>query len=299
MYPASSAHHHILELTFGAQPAKRASFLDDFGSGCYLKNVFVSLGGGCDAATNLKKLGLRLDPYPFDWLWNLDAGLDYVSKIVATDFKDLTSKDDYTFASHQINPGEKFLIFKNYPKIAHLHSNPHDNSDELSDYQVRIDRFRKLVKNTSERTTFIYYRNSAETEESSAGDFCAEISLLKREATLFEEMMTRVHPDKMFSLVSLLAIPARCFDNQTLKENLRRTCTSNQSAKTTFEIVPLRDDQSPEQYSSWTEEWSAALKRAKAVSQLDILRGKMAKRKIRTRKKLTRLLPKVSARLLG
>ena len=77
-----------------------------------MKNVFVSLGGGCDVATNLKKLGLRLEQYPFDWLWNLDAGLDYVSKIIATDFKGLTSKHDYTYASHQINPVEKFLIFK-------------------------------------------------------------------------------------------------------------------------------------------------------------------------------------------
>ncbi len=264
-----------------------------------MKNVFVSLGGGCDVATNLKKLGLRHEQYPFDWLWNLDAGLDYVSKIIATDFKGLTSKHDYTYASHQINPVEKFLIFKDYPKIAHLHSNPHDNSDVLADYKVRIDRFRKLIKDTGEKTTFIYYRNAAVAEENSINDFHAEVSHLKSETTLFEEMMARLHPDKTFSLVSLLAIPATCFDNHALKENLRRACSCNRSARTTFEIVPMRDDRYPEQFNAWTDEWTAALRRAKAVSPLDIMRGKISKRKIRTRKKLTRLLPRASARLLG
>lgn len=256
--------------------------------------MFVSLGGGCDVATNLKKLGLRLEPYPFDWLWNLDAGLDYVSKIIATDFKHLSNKDDYIFASHQISPGEKFLIFKNYPKIAHLHSNPYENDDVLEDYKVRINRFRKLISNTNEKATFIYYRNADVAEDNLANSLQSELAYLKREAALFEDMMARIHPQKPFILVSLLAISDDCFDNHSLKEDLRHICAAGRSARVTFEIVPLRDDRHPEKLKAWSGEWCTALKRAKAISMLELVGGKLSKRKIRAKKKIAQLLAPVS-----
>ena len=55
------------------------------------RELIVSLGSGCDIKIFL--INTHYKHYPtefFDYLWNLDIGLDYVKDIIKNDFEGLT-----------------------------------------------------------------------------------------------------------------------------------------------------------------------------------------------------------------
>jgi hypothetical protein len=59
------------------------------------RELIVSLGSGCDIKLFL--INTYYKHYPtefFDYLWNLDIGLDYIKDIIKNDFEGLTEEAD-------------------------------------------------------------------------------------------------------------------------------------------------------------------------------------------------------------
>lgn len=244
----------------------------------------VSLGGGCDVATVLKKLDQRKDRLPFDWLWNLDAGLTSVSEIIATDFKYVRNADDYTYADHSIASDRKLLVYKNYPKIAHIHSNPLSDPEVLEDYNHRIDKFIDIVQDFRTKTVFLYYRNHLNDDVQTEQGCLDTFFRLEEESDHFARMLMARFPEKSFRLVSMLALPERWFKNPALRSDLNRLLSEKKSSNITYEIVPLRDDDYPEKFDAWLREWKAAFWRAGVFTATDVLHAKIRKLARRMRK---------------
>ena len=66
------------------------------------RDLIVSLGSGCDIKLFLINKYYKYYPTEFfDYLWNLDIGLDYVKDIIKNDFKGLTEESDFTLTIHK------------------------------------------------------------------------------------------------------------------------------------------------------------------------------------------------------
>ena len=66
-----------------------------------MKEQVISLGGGCDVATEfIQRLQLTEETHFFDYLWNLDGGLRNVTQILRDDFAGFDSLDDFMFEFH-------------------------------------------------------------------------------------------------------------------------------------------------------------------------------------------------------
>ena len=119
-----------------------------------VETIYISLGGGCDVATILRRYKYRLVSLPFDWLWNLNEGLESVTKIIANDFSDINKSESFTYRNHYKFPNNKTLTFENYPTIAHIHEN---FLEEIDKFNLRIERLKKLLRGDNP-IVFVYYR---------------------------------------------------------------------------------------------------------------------------------------------
>jgi hypothetical protein len=122
---------------------------------------YISLGGGCDVAMITKYLGKRDESYPFDWLWNLKpSSLLDVCEIIGNDFRQVLEIDCYMKAKHYRFPQE-VLVYRDFPHIVHLHSNPLDDN---KDHKTLVRRFLRLQKILiqNDDICFIYYQSHDE-----------------------------------------------------------------------------------------------------------------------------------------
>ena len=138
------------------------------------KNYVISLGGGCDI-----KLFLINKYFPnqktefFDYLWNFDKGLHYVSKILEESFNGFSSIGDYqyiipkkfdssltkTIPKNKISLQDQtkdvyYFVPKKYPEIIFLHYN--NPKKFIVSFKKKIKRIKKLLVNN--KITFVYYR---------------------------------------------------------------------------------------------------------------------------------------------
>ncbi len=123
-----------------------------------MKHNYISLGGGCDAAMVLTRLGLRNKSLGFDWLWNLDEGLKAVIKILQNKYQDVTTENCYTISDHY-RFEKKMITYSSIPSIVHLHSNPMEDLAEHEKLVRRFQRFENILKDDSIKH-FIYYSKS-------------------------------------------------------------------------------------------------------------------------------------------
>lgn len=125
-----------------------------------MKHEYISLGSACDAAMILDKIKFRKNAYPFDWLWNLESGIENVIDIISSDFKNIVSENSYIQTRHYRLPNP-VVVYKEYPTVIHMHSNPMINKKDHYTLLRRIQRFQEVMKSQT-RIHFIYYRNHYE-----------------------------------------------------------------------------------------------------------------------------------------
>jgi len=101
----------------------------------------ISLGGGCDAAQALREFGDRRQSYPFDWLWNLDTGLDTICDIFVDGFATILDRDAYALSPHYRFPDELSVTYRDYPSVVHVHMDPLRNPD---DHRTMVRRIKRL-----------------------------------------------------------------------------------------------------------------------------------------------------------
>ncbi|WP_319568408.1 DUF1796 family putative cysteine peptidase [Cohaesibacter marisflavi] len=233
-----------------------------------MSKSIISLGSGCDVATVLKNLGIRKDKYPFDWIWNFDEGLKAVTSIIESDFRLIQSRDSYIYTSHHTWPDKQTLVYKAYPGIAHIHSNPYESPADLTDFNRRIERFRSLLKCSDTQTTFVFYQPYTPEREPSDQALANVIQGLRDEATSFINVIQQKYPDKPFKLVCLLALPAETIGTATRYESLQRLPELSEEI-VSFDIAPIREDVSASQRRAWLKAWFSALERTHAISRYD------------------------------
>jgi hypothetical protein len=169
-----------------------------------MRKVIISLGGGCDAATVLECLRLRKKSYPFDWLWNLCDGLKSVELIIKSNFSNILERNDFIYAKHYRWKDEEKLVFRSYPNIIHLHSNPYENDEDLATFNRRINRFKDELNNGNE-IYFIYYRSFSEAVIRFANASVESVlANLIEESESFCKTLNLTYPNKTFKLLSLI-----------------------------------------------------------------------------------------------
>ncbi|MBG6178732.1 hypothetical protein IWQ55_006585 [Labrenzia sp. EL_208] len=262
-----------------------------------MRKIFVSLGGACDAAQNLKKLGLRIDPYPFDWLWNLDNGLRDVSRMISSNFSDVTEKEDYLYSSHKFLKGDSVILFRCYRNIAHLHSNPIENDVERKEFTARVERFRELLNNKNDLIVFTYYRQIDVLRDLYGCDTQDQLTLLHKEAEEFTTLLQKSYCKLNFKFMGFLAVPSSVFYDKSSHQELDKCLVSNKNCLTSFGIVPIRDDETKKTHLRWQTEWRKSLRKTGFVTMNDLVRGKFRQKKNQFLNRNRRLRAALSVRL--
>lgn len=124
------------------------------------KIAFVSLGMNCAPATQLRKLGLRKEAYPFDWLIS-----EHIESCLEDDFK-------FFFLDWKIN--EKKNAILNHYGFWFTHDFPRTIPDHQivenwnlsvpeiqKKYQRRIQRFRNLCQSTEYMVVLLRHGNGS------------------------------------------------------------------------------------------------------------------------------------------
>jgi hypothetical protein len=236
-----------------------------------MKPTIIPLGGGCNGAIILHDYGLRTQSYPFDWLWNLDVGLPYVADMICSDFEHVKKRDDYVYQPHYQWPGQDTLVFKSYPKIAHLHTNPLECAKDLETYNRRIEKFRALM-NTSRPVIFIYYRQYDIGEQPADDE-----AILNRmdtwlvESSNFMKIMRDKYLDKKITLISLFEVPDEFPERSPFKERGEDIVNRNHYPDIHFHFSIPRSDTDELLRKQWSACWHGILKQHKLIGPMDIL----------------------------
>lgn len=210
------------------------------------RELVVSVGSGCDVKLFL--INKHYKHYPtefFDYLWNLDIGLDYVKDIIKNDFEGLTEEADFILTTHKKfqknlitnlaeneislqseELGIQHFVAKKYPELNFMH---YPEIDELvKGFNKKIRRFRKIIK--SRNVHFVYYRQFDEPVQSeyvtnSDYNLDSKINFWIKESTNFIEFAKSVN--KRNKLLTLFALPYD-FDKSLLeKYNLGEKSKNN------------------------------------------------------------------------
>ena len=232
-----------------------------------MKHTYISLGSACDTAMVMDSAGVRKKGYPFDWLWNLDTGLESVTEIIRNDFKQITSDNCYAKKRHY-RFSDSMIVYKDYPSIAHLHVNP---LEDIKEHQKSCRRAFRFIEEMKRNTVkhFIYYRCLEEDLLQGKSDSInTTFNRLINEGETFVDMMTEKYPNirKAFHLLLIIQV------NENLLEQAKKiieTYTNkqfnqkyNKIIKTGYTIT--RNDEDKRLKSIWRLQWmNMLLKRTK------------------------------------
>ncbi|AFY37750.1 hypothetical protein Lepto7376_1401 [[Leptolyngbya] sp. PCC 7376] len=225
------------------------------------KHIYISLGAACDAAQNLNFLGLRHCSYPFDWLWNLDLGLTAVTQIIEQDFEKITFQDCYIELPHYRFP-DPMVVYKAYPTIAHLHTNPLEDSDAHQTLCRRIERFQKEL-NSDTIKHFIYYRNFNNDLFDQHATLEDTLKKLLNEGEIFIEMLQKKYPEAAKRASLLLVLQTRPLD-QNQAQKLTSHYRQKIRKKARFDKIILacslnRNDNEIALKEQWKRQWETLL----------------------------------------
>lgn len=188
----------------------------------------VSLGGGCAIKTELiRKFFPEQPALFFDYLWNLDDGLDACTRIILNDFQDFREVDDLFYYPHPkwntdselkpislcINPvgtGQSILVSRHFINISFFHYQ--HTTKTLQSFKRKSERFKKILQDTTCQTIFLYYRqhdepingNYAEKNDYSIDE---KLSRLESESLRFRDAMEKKYPSLPFNLIALIMEP--------------------------------------------------------------------------------------------
>ena len=186
-------------------------------------------------------------------------------------------------------PTTQVLAFKAYPKIVHLHSNPYENKVELTNYNLRINRFKELLKNSDIQTTFVYYRICKVETGQFDRALANTINILREETVRFTKIMEHKYPSKPFRLVSMLALPSGVLAMPSLYLSSLRTLQNVSDQNIAYDVVPIREDGQCQQRKTWLSTWYSALERTGAISRYDRYFAATRKLHYRSRRRLEKL----------
>jgi len=180
----------------------------------------ISLGGGCDVATELlQRLALSDTTHFFDFLWNLDGGLANVTRIIQERFAGFDRPELYVERRHpewntpetpgqlRLACGDLFaeqLVHEKYPDVAFIHYRR--GAALVEKFARKAERFLKLLE-AGDPLTFVYYRqlHSPVLGRYHCGpDYAVgeKLTALREETDDFVRTLSRLYPALPFRIVS-------------------------------------------------------------------------------------------------
>jgi len=219
--------------------------------GSSLNHRYVSLGGACDAAMMLDTLKLRDEAYPFDWLWNLNHGLAAVNDIIEARFVQILGEDAYYSGLHH-RVGRNVVLYKSFPSIIHMHSDPMNNRAEHEKIVRRISRFNEMLR-SKDQLHFIYYANLNEIRMVNATlTNSILIDELILQGTRFMSFMSKKGHGKRTTLLLVLQTDVE-FEAQAIAA-LAHVNTGDERIHMGYTIS--RNDGSPALLKRWKRQWA-------------------------------------------
>jgi hypothetical protein len=135
-------------------------------------NHVCSLGTICQTSQICKDLRLKLESYPFDWIFSTP---EIILDALEEDFSSFLDKDLYKGLNDKLCSHLKYAL-PNRNMYMFMHHNPKDNVDHYN-YLVRcVDRFRKLLASTSNKLFIIFYSDKIFTDIKANSNFTAQIN---------------------------------------------------------------------------------------------------------------------------
>jgi len=211
----------------------------------YYKEV-VSLGGGCDIASTLNYCRIRKQSGVFDWLWNLNLGLENVYSIIQDNFIEFLDEQNYYYDKNARFGDKLVLMHKKYPQLVFLHQNPLERKKDAEALSRRAKRFLNIL-NSRGKVLFVYYRlmDNDENKENFQ-------ELLVSESLNFASKLNNLYPKLKFDLLSLYM--DETLDNKRFKD-IKIKSTLSKSYRIFFDSVLLRSDENEEKQAITKKRW--------------------------------------------
>lgn len=125
---------------------------------------YCSFGLNCFSSQLLKRLNLKNESYPFDWL---HSNLDIVQDCLNDDFKTFLDKQYYSSWDWGDVTTDKSCNHKIYGEMAKMvffrHKDPLSFNEDYEYYVRCVNRFRELLK-SEEKKIFIYNEKFVDNE---------------------------------------------------------------------------------------------------------------------------------------
>jgi hypothetical protein len=238
-----------------------------------MKKVCISLGSSCDAAAALKRVGMRVQSYPFDWLWNISGGITYITQMLSSDFKNVLDRSSYMKSRHwRFGEEKEVIVYKYYPEIVHIHGNPLENSEEHLKLQRRFQRLMDLLCDNTWKKCFLYQVNIDEIRMKNMLVSDQEIIEYQlKECNVFIDLLCDKYPKIVYEF--LIVFQTDIVDEKFildlfgLKRNKLSGCFVNIN----------RDDNDQIKSDNWQKQWTRGLIRNGYYDPFNILRRVMEK----------------------
>ena len=120
--------------------------------------MFISLGPNCHPSGNLRKLNLRKQSLPFDWLLcNRFRVFEYVNSLINTSFSNFTTNLIYNHRGKVISKDYDYVEFFHYDLIKNFTiGRPEDDGKNLIDVMnKRGKRFMDIISNENNEVVFL------------------------------------------------------------------------------------------------------------------------------------------------
>jgi hypothetical protein len=217
-----------------------------------VKHQYISLGSACDPVLMFEMLGMKEVSMPFDWLWNLDLGLKAVCEIIENDFAQISDRDGYAVGSHY-RLDREVLVYKAFPTIIHMHSDPLANEADHASLLRRMERFRESLR-SGDHLHFVYYKHFNEEHlRGSALTIEDTVRRMFEESERFIDLVSRRRALGRRNLSLLLVLQTHEPDAQAARKVLRKLKPPSSLIKTGYTIT--RRDKDPPLMTLWRGQW--------------------------------------------
>ena len=215
-----------------------------------MKHIYISLGSACDTAMILDEFCIRKKSYPFDWLWNLDYGLEAINRMLTEDFFTVLTPNAYSNAEHY-RFDKKQIVYERYPSIVHMHSDP---LKDISAHEQLVRRIRRFEKRLHENCFihFLYYKNYNEEKlKHSNISINDTVDTMLKDANNFTDLISKKYACNNFHLLLILQT-----DLQDMNDALNITRDYKRQMKQKISIgytISRTDDENVNKI--WRKQW--------------------------------------------
>ena len=119
--------------------------------------MFISLGPDCHPSGNLKKLNLRKQSLPFDWLLcNGNRRFEYVNNLINTNFSNFTTNLIYNHRGKVISKDYDYVEFFHHDLLKNVSDSVEETKEPLIEVMnKRGKRFMDIISNENNEVVFL------------------------------------------------------------------------------------------------------------------------------------------------